>query len=513
VPKVEAEDLTRLNTTLSPSLRVLFASNPITDTFSGQAFFKPDDVPDIDHVGLERESWRVSLTGDWRPEALGGHAITMITGYNEMGANWIRDFDLTESQNWLSQDPQRHEDFTFELRLTSPQEQRLRYSVGANYFDVDFIQEGNGGAAVWAYDGGLSFAGIPGPIVLFQSSIPEEGGTTRAIFGSVGIDIFEQLTLDLEARWQEDVVSNDNPDTPIVDFKEDFTSFLPRATLSFKPVEPTTIWFTYAEGNLPGFFNSDAVGLSEAELQQIRDQIGEANLFNDEEELKSYELGWKQQTMEDRIFFSLVGYYMEWDNQKTRQAVAITTDEGDPFIANIQTNAGSSELWGIEFESVMTLTERLSAQLSLNWAQGEYDSFRCGFAPFLPEPKDCSGNTPPRYPEWSGAVSLMWQDQLTGEWDYFARWDSSYFGKAFTDESNFAWFGEYWLTNLRGGVSKDKLRIEAYVTNLFDEDDYPAVARWSDFSTPALFGFVSNQGLAITPPEKRRIGLRFIFDF
>jgi iron complex outermembrane receptor protein len=512
---VDADTLARSNTALSPFLRVLFASNPITDTFSGMAFFKPSGIPDINSVGLERETYRGSLTVGWTPQGgfLDNHTITSITGYNKMGANWIRDFDLTDAQNWLSQDPQKHEDFTQELRLTSPQDQRFRWSVGVNYFDVDFIQEGNGGAAVWAYDGGLSFAGIPGPITFMTASIPEEGGTTKAIFGSVGIDLLEQLTLDIEGRWQTDEVSSDSPDTPGLDFKEDFTSFLPRVTLSYKPVEATTVWATYAMGNIPGFFNSDAVGLSENELQQIRDQIGEASLFNDEEELDSYELGWKQELLDKRLFFSLVGYYMEWDNQKTRQAVGITLDTGEPFIANIQTNAGSSELKGIEFETTMEFTERLSGRLTVDWADGEYQTFRCGFAPLLPEPKDCSGNTPPRYPEWSGSVSLSWQDQLTEQWDYFGRWDTTYFGEAYTDESNFAWTSDYWLTNIRGGLSKDRTRVEAYVTNLFDDDNYTAVARWSDFSTSSLFGFVADQGLAITPPEKRRIGLRITFDF
>ena len=76
-----------------------------------------------------------------------------------------------------------------------------------------------------------------------------------------------------------------------------------------------------------------------------------------------------------------------------------------------------------------------------------------------------------------------------------------------------AWTGEYWLTNLRLGVQKDQLRFEGYVTNLFDEDSYTAVARWSDFSTADLFGFVAAQGLAITPAEQRRFGLRMTFDF
>jgi iron complex outermembrane receptor protein len=515
IPDFSADGLTRSNTQLDQFLLDLFTADQATDTFSGVTFNKVDGAPRIDHVGLERENLRLALTATWTPGEgfLKGHQISSITGYNEVTANWIRDFDLTGAQNWYSQDPQLYEDFTQELRLTSPQDQRFRWSVGANYFDVEYNLEGNGGVAAWAYDGQLSFI-IPGPIVLITASIPKEGGETQALFGSLGFDFLENLTLDLEWRYQKDEVSIDNPDTAGEDFAEEFENFLPRATVRFKPAEATTLWLTYAEGNLPGFFNSDAVGLSEAELQQIADAIGEANLFNDEESLESWELGWKQDALDNRMFFALVGYFMDWTNQKTRQAVGIIRDTGEPFIANIQTNAGSSELWGVEFETVFSFTDSLSGSASVNWVQGEYQTFRCGFAPFLPDPeKDCSGNTPPRYPEWSGALSLTWEDQLTSEWDYFARWDTYYFGKAFTDETNFAWTSPYWRTNLRLGVERNKLRIDAFVSNLFDDDHVTAAARWSDFSTSELFGFVVDQGIAITPPEKRRFGIRVTYDF
>ena len=72
-----------------------------------------------------------------------------------MKASWVRDYDLTPSQNFLSQDPQVHEDLTQELRFASPQDQRFRYSVGLSYFEVDYIQQGNGGHNIWGSDGGV----------------------------------------------------------------------------------------------------------------------------------------------------------------------------------------------------------------------------------------------------------------------------------------------------------------------------------------------------------------------
>ena len=80
--------------------------------------------------------------------ALDGHTVTSVSGYSDMRANWVRDFDLTRAQNFFSQDPQKHEDYTQELTIDSPQDQDLRYSVGVNYFDVSFNLKTRQGVAI-----------------------------------------------------------------------------------------------------------------------------------------------------------------------------------------------------------------------------------------------------------------------------------------------------------------------------------------------------------------------------
>ena len=93
------------------------------------------------------------------------------------------------------------------------------------------------------------------------------------------------------------------------------------------------------------------------------------------------------------------------------------------------------------------------------------------------------------------------------------RVDGEYFGEAYNEEANFSTMGDFWRFNLRGGFERDDLRIEGYVKNLLDDDNYLAGARWSDFSGTFLFAFLYSQGVAVTPAEKRTIGLRVVYDF
>ncbi len=513
IPVVDADAFTTGNNSLTAFEIATFTAPSVTDFFSQEVRSTSANSPSISSVGLRRESTRLSLIMDYNFAT--DHTLSAVLGYNKMEVNWIRDFEFFPVNNWHSRDPQFHEDYTVELRFASPQDRRLRYLIGVSYFDIDYTQQGSGGVAIWNPDSdpALTLFGDshPVPLVFLSGNIPTEGGETTGIFGSLGWDITDNLTLDIEARYQEDTVTQDDPGTPGTDFTADFENFLPRVTLSWGARESTTLWATYAEGNLPGFFNADVAGLSPTELPQVIAQTGSLAVFNDEETLKNYEIGWRQQWLGGRLSYALVGYFMDWENQKTRRGLVILDDSGVPFVLNVSTNAGSSELKGIEFEGAFSL-ERWSGNFMLNWADSEFTEFDCGFAPFLADP-NCAGNTLARYPEWSAFATTTFYDQFTAEWDYFLRLDGTYTGEAFVDESNFAWTKDFWIFDLRGGFEKENLRVEAFVTNLFDDDNYLAGARGSDFSGAGFFDFVADQGVHLTPPEQRRFGVKVVFGF
>ena len=506
-------DLTTSNTVLPSGLIPVFDADSITETLSGNVVDKVAGLPRLSGLGLKRNQWRVGANIDYTAPSglLEGYDFSLLGGYSRFAANFIRDFDGTAAPGWISQDPQFIEDYSVEGRMASPADERFRYSLGINYFDVEFVRQGNGGILAFDYEGDLNGFGIGGPILFGLGGFPIEGGQTIGVFGSAAYDITEQLTLDFEWRWQRDEITQNET------FTSSFKNFLPRATLSFQPMDGTTLWATYSKGNLPGFFNTDIPGLSETELAQVRALIGEVGEFNDEEELKNYELGWKQEAFDGQLFFSAVGYFMEWTNQKTRQGVAIISDEGTPRGLNLQTNAGDSHLYGIELEGGWAFGDNLSGTFSANLAEAEYQNFTCAFSRFV-EGNDagrvnCDGLTPPRFPKWSASFSVTWTDTFVNDWDYFARLDGNYTGTSYTEEANFSTIGDFWRFNLRAGVEKENVRIEAFVNNLLDNDNILSAGRLSDFSTNSFFGFSTNQAVILTPPEERQGGVRAVYNF
>lgn len=511
LPGVDVDAFTATQTALSPG---------ILDSITGDTFNdRPlPDVPDQDGMGFTRTNLVLSFLADYTfaQGILDGATVSNVTGYNEVRSNWIRDFDLTPAGAGVSRDPVRFETFSTELRLASSDDQRLRWLLGVNYFDAEFVRQGNGGIVFFNAEANPDYtvggAPIPFPLPLLQAAFSEEGGETIGVFGSLGFDVSEQLTLDFEWRWQDDEVSNSNPETG-VSLDQSFDNFLPRVTVSYQPSDESTLWFTYAKGNVPGFFNPDFATLTQEQQDAVVAETGSAPLFLDEEELDSFELGWKQSFWEDRVNFSLVGYYMEWTDRKTQVPVIVP----DPVLGqrslNIRINSGDTDLWGAEFEGQAILTPKLRLVGTFNWAASELKNFFCVFSAQFSGTTDCSGNESPRFPEFTGSFAFDWNDRLVDDWDYFARFDGNFFGEAPTDESNLAVSESYWRFNLRSGVQRENFRLELFVTNLFDHDKFEAASRFSDFSGLELFSFTSNQGVIVTPADERRLGFRVSYDF
>lgn len=526
-------------------------------TFWNEIVPQPDGALFLDNVGIKRKQRRASLNIDYDLNAGGfleGATATLLAGYGKEQVSSIRDFDITPAANWLSRDPQIIETKQFEARLASGQDNDLRWLLGVSLFDATFSSQFSGGEVVVGHDGGLTVP-IPGFDLDTALGRPFDGicpcafppfdpppintGKTFGVFGSINYDITDEFGIDFDWRWQEDKIRAETRSIQAVfpfiepfatgggsglgvELGQEFKSFLPRVTLRYQPNDDMNIFATYSEGNNPGFFNLDLITRPESDIALIRAQFPDAALFADEESLKNYELGWKQQLMDNRINFSLVGYFMEWGNQKTRTGVAFDRPDGSQGIANLVIGGFSTDIKGVEFEGAAAITENLTLNAGLNFADAEFQDFDCGFADdFAPADPDgvvrCDGNSPVQFPKWSGSFATTWTDNLTNNWDYFIRFDGTYTGKRFVDEKNFAWIGSQWLFNLRVGVTDENLRLEAFVTNLFDDDQYLAGNRWTDFSASQgglfPFEFGLQQGIALTAPKKRQFGVRAAYNF
>jgi iron complex outermembrane receptor protein len=499
-----------IDATLTPALQAYFF-NP---AFMSQYAFDP-----VRRMGLEREAEENSLVIDW--ELPNGMTISSITAKHKNEYSSLEDFDRRVSAGTgtcgpLFIDPTvsvcsgdsynmnltGQETFFQELRLTSSDEQSFRWAIGVSYTEVDAVLQGPSKIGSSSLSGPPSF----GTVRTFD---PE----TSAIFGSIAWDFTDRFTLSVEGRYQEDEVVEQTNTGPV--YSDTFTSENPRVILDFKPFEGTTIYGTFAEGTQPGQFNATVGSLPQGELDQLRDlaNCGSASDLDclikvPEEEVSMFEIGVKSLFWGGRAQISAAAYMMDWENIVAPNIVTITDTEGPGLGGpkNVQINAlgGQADLSGLELEGTVLLSENLQLDATLSFVNSEIGVFESPDAERLLGERQINGldNEFSRYPGESGTLTLTYEGQLTADYDFFVRGDYLYQGETWMTNANVSKTGAWSTVNLRVGMLTEDWRIEAYGTNIFDEEGYTAFQHFTDLSFTAggrvLFaGFIPRQAFGV----------------
>lgn len=510
-------------------------------------------VPTLDGPGMRRNYLRSSLNVDY--DFASGYHLSVNGGYNDQKINYWYDFDRTDTEAWWNIDPQTAKDYSVEARFSSPGDRRFRWLGGVTYYDQEFVTSGAGGlaiagcplaAATPAAQAACLTANSVGPGNFALATTGGNLATVKAIYGSVSYDFSEHWTLDVEARYLQDQRT-----VPLVagTFKQDFvTEFIqrtPRVILSWKPSEATTLYVQASRGGLPGQTVATAAICSEqdflvpyispvtgqpstaSECAQLAAQTPGGQLIRatPAQELDAYELGWKQAALDNRLRFNLTGYWYKWKNIPSALTVRFFRDATDPNLRDRVPNAvpntlsvnvpGEQELYGLELESGLALTDRWDFGLNLSYNHNEWTDFSI-VEPWYTLPGGATANNRkgkqvPRYPTWIGSVSSSYTAPINDRWSWFVRGDASYTGKRYVDYANLAYLGAYSLVNAAVGAKRENLRVEVGVRNLFDEDAWLQGIEAVDFSQ---FGAsFSRRGIGVMPQEKRQFELRANYTF
>ncbi len=520
-----------------------------TDFFASQP--QPGGIPGITNIGLRRNTLRLSAIANFNSN---GWNADLVLGLNRQRANWIRDADVTDTFGSVSNDPQKIDDRSVEFRISSPVSAPIRAMVGVNYYSQDFIAAGDGGAVTLycvVTSDQTSFSNCQFPFRSASNFGNSDEARVLGLFGSLEWDINDQITLSGEGRWQRDRLTKGGTVTAggvgASAVTQVYQRFLPRAILRWEPSDNTTLYASYALGAIPGDINASYIRADARERAQYEAQFPGLNVSTGQELLKAFEIGWKQRTSDNRLHFAISAYHYDWSNVKGRVTASInqtcrTAGAGvlgcDPAVnptaaigqpetvrnaggllvpflrGNNVLVTGDARIYGGEIEAGAKLTDDISLDANVAWAHGRYKNYLFNFVAAIAGFTQMRGNAIPRFPEWSGNLSLGWRHEFSDKLTGFARADAIYFGKAFVDESNLAYAQAYTLVNLRGGVDLDPVRIELFVNNLFDEDRYAAGSRWSNFSRPVNFGtFTQHQGINVSPQSKREVGMRMTAKF
>ena len=330
---------------------------------------------------------------------------------------------------------------------------------------------------------------------------------TLGVFGSVGYDFSDRWSTSVEARYQEDKVTDGVERGSTL--SGTFTSFTPRAIVEFKPTNNNTIYASYSEGTRPGSFNANVPTLPPSVLACLLESAA-GDIAVPEEELTNYELGFKGRLWNGRAQLTAAVYYAEWRKQNNRGGAVCPFPNGTTQTVFVTGSGGSTDLQGIELEGSLAATENLTLEASFALNETEILSRDCsdcggilGFNEIAGLGKEFS-----RTPRISGTVSANYRGELTERTSWFVRGDYIYRGSMWATEANLAETGDANRVNLRTGFEVDSLNVEFYATNLFNDKTLTGFQRFTDGATAANATMLT-AGL----PEKRAYGVRVTYKF
>jgi len=440
-----------------------------------------------------------------------------------------------------------------EIRISSPQENRLRGLLGFFYQkqEHDFYQEFgrlDGLATRRTPNGNEANSPNPFPGVVYLNSMDRED-TDQAVFATISYDITDALELSVGARYFEPEVTVKGffgfglglsppfePDGPLEPGDPDnggegaFDPLSPwwgssgewrcpsqadvrggkspcqnvdkgikesdsvyRVNLSWNATETAMLYATWSEGYRPGGVQRDP---------RAGDFLADF--------LTNYELGWKTRWADDRFQFNGAIFLDEWDDIQI-------SFQGENGITQVD-NGPSAEIKGAEIQLDWLPTDSFRLGASIAYYDTELKDDYCDLADLDGDGEldDCetlnapAGTALPLTPDFKGTLIGRYMFP-TGGWDSYAQAALSYQ----TDATSSLNVGDAQVLgdipsstylDLAYGLGNEKYNFELFLTNATDED---APLSINSDCTTGVCG-VQPWGVQRRP---RTIGIRFSQDF
>jgi len=567
----------------------------------GPGVVSQDSIPKIaEALGEDRDLTRAQLNITWD---VSFGTFTALTGYTKTEQNSTSDFghiggylpylycsgaaqEAPGSPNSCGQNPANQmffsgvldlenggnvEEISQEIRFSSNQDQRFRYTVGA-YFYTSESEFYDGGIInvdpLPADDIGLPPFDPSAPnfaigTAIFYCGFTDDGcldplvrpfgGTDNdswAVFTGMDFDLTDRLTVRGEIRYGEQKESVWDPAyatcTPTGDVANcgddwydltqpdpipfdpndlsnstrtgstTFDSVTGRLGLDYRINDAWMVYASWALGNKPGGLQLAAPLVIDPTVPGGQEREALTHTF-DTEVLNAYEVGLKGRTEDGTFGLDVAVFYNDWKDIVLRQIVENSPGSGRPLQqpTAFNFNAGTAKVWGFEMTTDLLFTDNFSGRFTVNWnnstlTNAQQDTFET-WPTFYPT-GDVSGNKLLRQPEWMGSASLDYMRPVFGNWDGFARIDASWQDQIFLGNDNQSWLAPRWTSNLRLGLESDRFSLAFWVRNLFNNDEPVAGFRdiyWTntDSITPPF------QDLGPRPSFDKFVPLRYTLSY
>ena len=192
-----------------------------------------------------------------------------------------------------------------------------------------------------------------------------------------------------------------------------FEQFTPRLSASYELTNDLNTYVSYSKGYKSGGWDmrGDAV-VTPQTVNGYKPEVVDA-----------YEVGLKGYALDRRLSFASDLFLSKYKDQQVTTQVVVPSG-----IASSVDNAGSSTLYGAEFEAQAKFSQNLSGTVALGYIHAKYDTFSRFVPAGAPNPVNPSQVIPAggqiinvadlygfqNTPEWTGNVSLTWRGDVAG---------------------------------------------------------------------------------------------------
>jgi iron complex outermembrane receptor protein len=317
-----------------------------------------------------------SLTLNWH---LGDYTLTSISAYDYIRGQSTSDADYTPYEvNGAAIADNKYSQYSQELRLASPQQETLRWLLGAHYFHEDL-------------DSSAQRLITPGPTPNGTGSNQTGGATdfrdlsydhttdSYALFGNLTYDFTDNFSVTGGLRWTQEKKDIDldltqltrttanGPLVPLAGVgtngnrQEDKTweAWTYDLTPEYRINDNVRVFFRYAHGFRSGGFNT---GLSTS-LSQLTTV--------DPEQLDAYEIGLKSEWFDHRLTANANIFYYDYSDI---QVNLLTVNNG--VLTTALTNGAKGTVKGAELELEAQPTDYLHLRAAVSFLDTEYTDFK-----------------------------------------------------------------------------------------------------------------------------------------
>ena len=428
----------------------------------------------------ESEAFAIALTVDH--EYSNGYSLTSLTSYRntEAVARWeenhssLRLFDVTfgDDDTQISQ----------ELRLASPQGNRLTYVAGLYYW---YQKAETDRVAISGSDL------IPGVTL----TVPQTGDVktdSYAAFVHGEYQVTDDLSITGGLRYTKENkdLNYSQLGVPLfidfVNFEDKYSddAWTPNIGLSYKVDDDKLLYATVSRGFKSGGWNADFV---------VTTDIG-----FDAEFATSYEIGAKTEWLNNRLRLNVAGFVTKYTDFQVFQFIPVA---GGGLIFSL-TNAGEVTTTGGEIELLAQPVDALTLTANFGYTDATFDKFKDGGGAGI----DFDDNRLALSPETTLSLGAEYRFDISDAVGSYIRADYSYRGGMFHNPDNIKpefYTSGYDLLSARAALllNNSGLEIALWGKNLTDE--VYDVNKWITFlgTSHSQFG----------PPRNYGIELRYSF--